>query len=119
MAFKLRLKNFNKCIIQDLVLAENNFERLCSFGPFYQKQNWDEKKYKMYLQTEIAMTNVSVHFNALRANDRNLYYAVHNCIFTIAEEKARKRTKSQMGYRENRKKRLSSNGICTKNVNTQ
>lgn len=71
----------------------------------------------MYCPTRIALTNASLLFNALLANDKNLYGAVHNHIFTMGEEKYKQRAQSQLRHRENRKMRLPRSDISTESVN--
>lgn len=100
-----RTRNAN--ISHDRVIVENFFGRLCTFGLFAQKWRWDEDKYTMFFQTGVALTNVSIMFNGLRASDISLSTRVHNRLATIGGALATKRAASQAHYRENRKRRLS------------
>lgn len=90
-------KNINKCISYYRVLVENYFGRLHTFGLSLQEWKWDEKKYKTCFQTEIALTNASMFFNALQRNDRNLYVAIHNRFYTIGDEKSKKKSSASFG----------------------
>lgn len=79
-------ENRNKSISEDRVIVEIFFERLCTIEILQQKQKWDESKIiGFFLSNCCSIANDSSFFNALRANDRSLFMAVHNRMFTIEE----------------------------------
>lgn len=59
----------------------------------------------------MALTNASSFYNALRANDRRLFVAVHDPILTTGGDISEKRANCQTAFRDKRQKRLSGSDI--------
>lgn len=104
-------KNSNESISQDRVVVANFFGRLHTFEIFSQKRKLDQAKYNMLFKTGVALTNASTLFDALRANDRRLFVAVHNRMFTIGENISDKKANSQAAYRDKRQKILPGSNV--------
>ncbi|RHY45295.1 hypothetical protein DYB38_000806 [Aphanomyces astaci] len=94
----------NDRIATDRVVVENYFCRLNTLwavcGDAYR---WNRKNYDVLFQTCVAITNVHIRFNPLRAEDVDANTQYVNRLNTIGLKKK----KAQQKYREKRKTRLT------------
>lgn len=100
-------KSRNMNIAHGLVIVENLFVLLCTFGLFARKWRWDESKCEMFFKTGIALINNHIIFHGLRASDGTLSTRVHSCLISIGDDIRSKRAVSQANYCANQKRRLS------------
>ena len=71
------------------------------------KYNSDESNYDMIFRCCLALKNVHVRQNPLRADDSDWYNQYRNRLLAIGEEKKKKRILTQQKYRSKPKIRFS------------
>lgn len=96
---------------------ENCFGRLCTFGLFGSKWRWAESKYQIFLKLGVALTNVHILWNPLRASDGSLYNTVSSRLIFIGESTKKKRASNQQESRGRRRAHLSEQLTATVNGN--
>ncbi|RHY68737.1 hypothetical protein DYB34_009084 [Aphanomyces astaci] len=94
----------NDRIAADRVIVENYFGRLKTLwavcGDAYR---WNRKNYDVLFQTCVAITNVHIRFNPLRAEDGDANIQYVNRLNAIGLKKIKDKKKAQQKYREKRK----------------
>lgn len=97
----------NKKIASDRIIVENYFGRMCGLWNVVSgKWKWSEKNYDVYFRLCVALTNLHIRWNALRAEDGTRYCRLRTRTNTIGVGQARKRKMTQQRYRERRRARM-------------
>ncbi|KAF0683493.1 hypothetical protein As57867_024385, partial [Aphanomyces stellatus] len=98
----------NDRIATDRVIVENWFERLKTlWGVCADSYRWNRQGYDVVFQTCVALTNVHVRFNPLRASDGDANAKYLNRLDGIGSKMIKKKNASARTYRLKRKARLS------------
>ena len=98
----------NNEISSDRIIVENFFGRLSSlWGVMTNKYRWKEDSYDMIFEMCLALTNLHIKFNPLRAEDLSFYDALQNFLYDIGSQRVQKRRNSQRSYRRRTMRRLT------------
>jgi len=72
------------------------------------KYTWSENQYDTYASCCVSLTNCLLDFNPLRREDGDWYVRYRNRLMNIGSTRQLKRKQTQANYRENRRRRLST-----------
>lgn len=97
----------NNYILHDRVTVEICFGCMCAFGLFVHKWRRGESKYRIFFQTRMVLTNMSIFFNGLQDHDYKHFILVHDRTPTFGKQSIQKRAMAQAQYRKNRRRILS------------
>ncbi|ETV92761.1 hypothetical protein H310_12991 [Aphanomyces invadans] len=98
----------NDRIATDRVVVENFFGRMKSLRAVSSDiYRWSRKNYDIIFQTCVALTNVHLRFNPLRAEDGDVNVQYVNRLNAIGSKMIKDKKKAQATYREKRRTRLS------------
>lgn len=99
---------YNRDISSDRIIVENFFGRLMSlWGVLSHKWRWSEEHYDMVLYSCVALTNLHIRYNPLRARDGEFYQKYKNRLLDIGTNTVQKRRMIQKAYRAKRKRDLN------------
>lgn len=107
--YKMIWGQFSQRNFHDRTMVKNYFGSVCSFGFFFQKWRWNENCHAQYFWTVLALKNLHLLYNPLRADNSRLFDTVINCLFSIGSSIISKRSASNLRYLGARKR-------CTNNL---
>lgn len=103
----------NKKVSSDRILVENVFGKLSSlWSVLSYKYRWKEDTYDTILRFCLGMTNFHIRAHSLREGEREIYNRVKNRQYTIGNNTAEKRRRSQETYRQKRRERMRIQFHC-------
>jgi len=102
-------ERYNKKLSSDRIIVENFFGRMLSYWNIMsRKYTWSENQYDTYASCCVSLTNCLLDFNPLRREDGDWYVRYRNRLMNIGSTRQLKRKQTQANYRENRRRRLST-----------
>ncbi|KAL4130024.1 hypothetical protein PRIC2_006030 [Phytophthora ramorum] len=105
----LKEETTNRNITSDRIVVENYFGRLCTLWALCSdKYRWKEERYEMYFRACVALTNVQVRSDPLRAADGEHYRDYLRHLNHIGTTGLARRRESNRRARERRQLRLAA-----------
>ena len=106
-AMSLEDTTFNRRVSSDRIVVENYFGRMGQIWTVVSdKYRWSEGSYDSIFRTCLALTNMHVRKNPLRASDHQFFETVRNRLYCIGEDTVQEKKCVQERRRKRRKQRM-------------